>query len=149
MSGDNYQQPPPQGQYYQPPPQQYYAPPPKTKTGMPTAAGILLILAGIQALVMGILVAFVGSALMGSDFSYYGDVSGYGFEGLFLVCGVLLLVFGILAMVGGIFAVQRKSWGFALMGAIFGLFTIGFLFTGSILSLVALILLAVSREEFR
>jgi len=45
-------------------------------------------------------------------------------------------------------AVQRKSWGLALAGSILGLFTIGFVFEATVMSLIALILLAISRKEF-
>jgi hypothetical protein len=40
-------------------------------------------------------------------------------------------------------------WPLALIGAIFGLFTFGlFFFEASILSLIALILIAISKNEF-
>jgi cobalamin synthase len=45
-------------------------------------------------------------------------------------------------------ALRRKMWALALVGSILGLFTFGFYGISSILSLVALIILAISRKEF-
>jgi len=44
-------------------------------------------------------------------------------------------------------AFLRKSWGFAVVGAIFGLLTIGAYRIGAVLSIVALILIAISKDE--
>ena len=61
--------------------------------------------------------------------------------------GGVFVVFGIIAILGGIFAIQRKHFAIALVGAIFGLIGIGFVI-GSVLGLIGLILIAVGRKEF-
>lgn len=45
-------------------------------------------------------------------------------------------------------AYRRRSWGFAMIGSILGILTIGLFFTASILSFIALILLIISRKQF-
>ena len=71
-----------------------------------------------------------------------------GLQGLLQVCGAIGIVLAIPMVVGGVFAIQRKMWGFALVGSILGLFTIGFVFLSSIFAFIALILIAMSRNEF-
>ena len=61
------------------------------------------------------------------------------------VCSSLVIVFAVLALVGGYFAIKRKSYGFAVLGAVLGLFTL----IGAIFALVALIILAISKDEFK
>jgi uncharacterized membrane protein HdeD (DUF308 family) len=55
---------------------------------------------------------------------------------------VLLALKGILAIVGGINALQRKNWVMALVGAIAAALPF------SLLGIIALILTAVSRDQF-
>ncbi|KYK29735.1 MAG: hypothetical protein AYK23_04970 [Candidatus Proteinoplasmatales archaeon SG8-5] len=69
-------------------------------------------------------------------------------ESILMVCGVIFIIFSILALLGGIMAITRKSWGFAVVGAIFGLLTIGPYGLGFVLGLVALILIIISKDEF-
>ena len=57
-----------------------------------------------------------------------------------LVCGIMMVVFAIFALLGGIFALKQKNYKFALMGAIIGILSLGFIF-GSILSIIALIMI--------
>jgi len=117
-----------------------YQPPPPEKTALPVAGGALLLVAGILAIINAIIIiAFMGSI---------GIMAMPGFAEMMVVCGIVLLILSLVAIIGGIFAIQRKSWGIALLGAILGLFTLGPLFVSSILSLIALILIAISKKEF-
>jgi hypothetical protein len=72
-----------------------------------------------------------------------GDISG-----MIYTCAILELIFGIFALVGATMAFSGRSWGIALMGAIFCLLSVGFLFLGSLFGLLGLIFIAISREEF-
>lgn len=103
------------------------------------AAGVLLIVAGV----IGILQSVVG-LLFVSTLPFFVPFGGP----LLLICGVIGVTFSVFALVGGIMATQRRMWGLALTGSILGLFTFGFFGISSLLSLVALILLAVSHREF-
>lgn len=115
----------------------YYAPPQKTLT--PIAAGILLLIGGVLALINGALIAAAGA-----------EASSIvpGIEEMLFACAALEIVFSILTVVGGICAVQRKVWGLALVGSIFGMLSIGPLFLSSIFGLIGLILVAVTKQEF-
>src|SRR3990172_693959 len=144
----------PQPAYPQPPyPPQQYAPPgypqyppyaqpygypgvqaPPQKTAMPIAGGGLLIAAGILGLIN-----WVYSILFLSSFASFIP----GFETILLVCGLIGITFSAFALLGGIMAIQRKMWGLALVGSILGLFIIGPVFISSLLSLIALILIAI------
>ena len=54
-----------------------------------------------------------------------------------------LLVFGLPSLLGGIHAVQRKNWAIALIGSIASFLT------WAIIGLIPLILVILSRDEFR
>ena len=98
----------------------------KKESAMPLIGGILIMLPGIGYLIGGGVLA-VGS----SAFLFGGGV----------LCGAVLLVLGIIAILGGIFAIQRKNFALALIGGIF--------VVPSILGLIGLILIAVSKDEFK
>jgi len=125
------------------PPPMYGAPPAKPHTMMPMIAGLLLIVSAIIAIAFWAYVAFVASALVGIL-----PVGGEMFQTIIVVCGAIFIVLGIIELLGGIMALRRKMWALALVGSILGLFTFGFYGISSILSLVALIILAISRKEF-
>jgi hypothetical protein len=65
-------------------------------------------------------------------------------EGFLVICGILIVIFSIFAMIGAIHALRRKSWKLALVGSLLGLFTI----VGSLFAIIALLIIALSREEF-
>ena len=117
-----------------------------SKSVLPTAGGILLLIAGIIALIFW---GIIAAAL---------DIVGFGLSqvpgaemiaGLLIICGVIGIILSLITLLGGIMALQRKKWGFALAGSIIGLLTLGPMFICSILSLIALILIAISKQEFQ
>ncbi|UCE45075.1 MAG: hypothetical protein JSU93_06735 [Methanobacteriota archaeon] len=103
----------------------------KKDSAMPLVGGILIILASIGYFVGGGLL--VAGGAVGSWF----DV---GEGAIAVVCGAILLVLGILALLGGVYAIQKKSFVLALLA--------GILTIPSILGLIGLILVAVSKDEF-
>jgi hypothetical protein len=77
------------------------------------------------------------------------DLDIFGFlSGLVYTCGAIELILGIIAIVGGLFAWNGRSYGFALTGSIICLISIGYFLLGSLFGLIALILIATSKEEF-
>jgi hypothetical protein len=58
--------------------------------------------------------------------------------------GFVGTILSLFSLVGGILSIKRKFWGIALFGAILGLFTI----SGTLFSVISLILLFVSKKEF-
>jgi len=65
------------------------------------------------------------------------------------ICGAVMLIFGFFLLLGGIFAIKKVHWMIAFIGSLLGVFTIGPLFAGSILSLIALVLLFLAKDEFK
>jgi MFS family permease len=133
---------------------------PVKKHTMSTVAGILLIVAGAIGIICGIFYASLAS-MMGSFFpDMMGAIPDYNTTGtmefetffdwylsIFIICGIVMIIFSIFALLGGILSLKRKMWGIAITCSVLGLFSYGFL-VSSILSLVALILIAISKEEF-
>jgi hypothetical protein len=56
---------------------------------------------------------------------------------------VPFIILGIVALVGGIYAIRRQSWGMALAGAIAAFLP------SSILGILAIIFVAISKNEFK
>ncbi len=102
------------------------------------AGGICCVLGGIFGMGYGALYL-----ALGSSYSAYFDT------GILMICGALMLIFGIMGMLGGVLAIQKKNWAFALICGILGIFSGGPVFLGSILCLIGVILIAVSRDSFR
>ena len=106
------------------------------KTGFSTVAGVLDIIDGSLKLLGGVGLTIVIIGIM------VGDEEGDALA-ILLAITIPLAVLGILAIAGGISALQRKSWGLALAGAIAAALPF------SLLGIAALILTALSRKEFK
>ena len=109
------------------------------RTWKPIVAGIFAIATGCFKLlaVLGLIIAII--AIRAEAHHYVNEVDPVD---ILLAIAIPLGILGILSIVGGAFALQRKSWGMALTGSIASLMPF------SILGLVALILTALSRDEF-
>lgn len=108
------------------------------RSGLPIAGGIFSILAGLLGIAQGLLSLATESMVVSLG------LSGTGY---LCVCGGLSLIFGLAGFGGGVFAVQRKNFTLAFVGAILGMLAFGFVI-GFILGLIGVILIAVSKEEF-
>ncbi len=81
----------------------------------------------------------------GDDTLNRGSYPPWGMIGGFIfVCAVLMIVFSIVALIGGYYAIKRRKFKFALLGAILGILTL----VGALFSLIALFILIISRNEF-
>ncbi len=113
--------------------------------------GVLSIIAGafgVLGLLIFILLAVVMVIMPGEFDGYYYDSNTS--EGIFtiiaavyLVMGLFSAFFGVLAIVGGVFALRKKHWGWALVGAIAGALT--FFLCG----VPAVIFIAMGKPEFQ
>ena len=124
-----------------------------SKISLSFAAALLLILAGLIALFTWL------PFLIGQE--QIVDLFQQNFENLniniarnkiiFLltIIGSIEIVISILVIIGGIFALKKKGWGFALLFSLLGFFTIGMFFISSILSILGLVLLFLSKHEFQ
>jgi len=84
-------------------------------TWMPLTAGILDLVAGIPALIIGIALA-AGLGALGGLIGGLGGIPGVG-----VIMGAIvvpLIIFAIIAIVGGVFAIRRRTWWLALVGSI-------------------------------
>lgn len=106
----------------------------KPPTAMPVIAGVLILISeGFK------LLASLGIVVAGSLFIIWDNFNA----GLILPLILIpVLFFTVIAIIGGIFALQRRYWGWALAGAIITAFPF------SILGLAAVVLLALSKDEF-
>ena len=63
-------------------------------------------------------------------------------------CTTILLIFSVFALVAMISCLKRQHLDLAIGGSFLAIFSFGFFFIGSILSIVAFILIMLSRDEF-
>ena len=118
-------------------------------------AGIILLIAGILAILNWIQIFTYDASTLESfiDMSQikelYPEMDYQKLYQLLQTCAIIGIVISIFPILGGLLAIQRKLYYIAIAGGIIGLFSIGFVFTSSILSLVGLILLILFRQEFQ
>ena len=105
-------------------------------------AGILLII-GAAAIIGNAAWTFVAGTTVAAV-----PMIGSAMASIVYVCAAIGLNFGIVALLGGIFAINGKSWTIALVGSVFALIGVGVYAIGSIMGLVSLILIVISRHEF-
>jgi hypothetical protein len=112
------------------------------RSGLLTAGAVLTIIAGALGLIDGIRGVALSTtwSMVGVRWvvwSHLPDVSGWMLAG-----GIVSLVLGGIAVIGGINALGVKSWGWALAGAICGLFA------AFIPGLLGLIFIIASKRDF-
>ena len=116
------------------------------RSWMPTAAGILNIIAGVLALLGALALIFAGTVMMTvpemtaepDDELPLALVSA-----MIWVLVVLSLIAGLLSIVGGIVALRRTGWAWPLAGAITALFS------AMPIGALALIFVVMSEKELR
>lgn len=120
------------------------------KSKIPVIAGVFMIIAFILTILTASSFFFLDTSTIDIEEQQIGEEIDQGLiQGVTTACGVLILVFGLFLLIGGIFAIKRIHWGISLIGAILGIFSVGPWFLGSLLSIIALILLVISRDEFK
>ena len=114
------------------------------RTWMPKVAGIFSILAGVINLLTGFLL-LIGMLVVQGITGFFAIPLWLPINAsvVLLFVGFPFLVCGVLSLIGGAYALQRKNWGLALTGAIMSFFP------SCILGLAAVILIAISKDEFR
>jgi len=122
------------------------------RSGLPTAGGILSVIAGaLQVIIGGVVVALVFSpglrrallppiplpAMPPGWYEHFAPAMPIWLS----VLGVLVLVLGIVAIIGGAAALRRSSFGLSLAGAICALPIV-------FLGIPAIVLVSLSGREF-
>ena len=122
-----------------------------SKSGLLTAGGVLSILGGVLELIGGGIVMGIGiQNIIGGPFWFIPDIPSFpGKEivagvipAIIIIVGILILALGAIGVAGGISALNRKSFGLSLAGAICILPT-------AILGILAIIFVSVSKKEFK
>lgn len=125
------------------------------KTLFPKIAGIILIIAGLLAVLNWAQIFTYDASTLESfiDISQiqeiYPQITYQQLNNLLQTCAIIGIIISLFPILGGLFAIQKKLYYIAITGSIIGLFSMGFIFTSSILSLIGLILLIMARQEFK
>jgi hypothetical protein len=110
---------------------------------------VCLVLSGLIGLTMSSFVMLNQEAIVAEMINIYGGELGSIQEAVTFL-GVFWLVAGVMAFIGGFFAAQRRHFKIAMIGGVFALGTFGLVFIeGSVMGLIGLILIFLSRREFR
>ena len=113
-------------------------------------AGILVLMAGVLGIVQSVLSL---SPELGEQFleAYESIMPGASTASdlldQYVALQLAVLVFGVVAIFGSMFALRQSRLDFSIVGAVSGILAIGLLL-GAFLSLVALLLLVISRRHF-
>ncbi len=103
----------------------------------PITAGVLNIVAGVWAL------CWVFALALGGGITAIISSVPQWVPALLFGLAIPFALLAVLAVIGGILSVQRRAWGWALAGSISALFC------GFILGIVSIILVVISRNEFK
>ncbi|HIH28433.1 MAG TPA: hypothetical protein HA260_01365 [Thermoplasmata archaeon] len=123
--------------------------PPKQPSSKPLIAGIFLVIAGLLGLLTWASALALDVSVIQNVLPPESPITAEQLQSFLTTCGVIGAVLSIFTLAGGIVAMRRKAWGLAVIGGILGLFTIGPILLGSILSLIGLIIVAISRNDFQ
>ena len=134
---------------------QYPVQPIPQKSILPTIVGFLLIIAGFVAIMNWLSVFLLDINSLGSYYDLtqlqqvYPNITNEQFLGFLKTCAVIGLIISIFQILGGVLSIKRKMWGISVACSIIGLFSIGILFTSSLLSFIAIVILFISKKEFQ
>ena len=136
---------------------------PLFKSSKPKIAGILLIVAGIIALLFFVQIVMVNDSTIQSVYNstqsqltqLNANMTQEQLKQGFVICGTVGCVMAVLSILGGVLALKRKVWGLALVVSIpqslLGIIVPSFslLFASGVMALVGLLLIVFSRREFQ
>jgi hypothetical protein len=112
------------------------------KTSKPMVAGVLNIVTGALGLI-GAISMFIGFSVISGGWGIPGmGTIPWFVGGVVLGTAIPTAILAIVALVGGIYAVQRKTWGWALAGSIAAILEI------FPLGIASTVLVAVAKGEF-
>jgi hypothetical protein len=132
-----------------------YSQKPQTrKFSKPFIAGILMIIAGVLAIFNWAQLYLIDITTINSiiDISQLQDIdpsiTSETLVSFIKNCSIIGFIISIFTILGGFISIKRKQWGIALTCSIIGIFSIGIIFTSSLLSFIAMVLLIISRKEY-
>jgi len=63
-------------------------------------------------------------------------------------CSIILMIFSVFALISMIACMKRQYFDLAVVGSFLAIFSFGFFFVGSVLSIITFVLVILSRDEF-
>lgn len=125
-------------------------PTPVETDSKPLIAGILLLIAGLLGVMTWIAALFMGGTAIDPSLLQTQDMpfTVEQLQTMIQICATIGIILSIFPILGGILSIKKTLWGGALACSIIGLFCIGPVFISSIISLIALILLVMSKNQF-
>jgi hypothetical protein len=119
------------------------------RTNRPVIGGICLVLSGIIGIGLAIVTLLTIDSMVAQLAPSFPTLPTSEIRSIFYFIVGAWTFIGIMAILGGVMAIRRRHWGIAVLGGVFGLLTFGIFFIeGSILGLIGLVLIAMSRHEF-
>ena len=122
----------------------------------PLIAGVLLIIAGVLGIIFWFQMYTIDTILFESIMDNINQMVGNEnpFDegqiiGLVRACLTIGIVISIFPILGGILAIKRKLFYIVIVGGIFGIFSIGVFYLSIILSIISLVLLIQSKDQFQ
>ncbi len=125
------------------------------KYSFPVIAGVLLIIAGTLALISFIQVLLIDTNTIESIIDVAQiqtsdvNLTSAQIKEFMNTCAIIGCIISVFTILGGILSFRKKLWGMALACSIIGLFSLGPMFISSILCLIALIFIVLSKQEFQ
>ncbi len=124
----------------------------KEETYKPLISGILLLIAGILAIMNFSILISANEMILSSyntTFSQAGmNITASEVSTFLMICGTIGIIISIFPILSSLLCFKRKLWGFALGSAIIGIFSMGPMFASTVLCIVSVILIAQSKKEF-
>ncbi len=119
-------------------------------TWKPTVAGILCIISGAVGFT-AFFVLILALFILGRPLNFIPGIPALVpvlTTNLLLFLAIIAIATGTLSMVGGIYAAQRKKWGLVLAGSIAAVLASIPFFGPLPVGIIAIILVALSKDEF-
>jgi hypothetical protein len=132
-----------------------YAPDVGKPSIKPKIAAVLMVFAAIDAIINAALsLSVINRAVLEDIYRGMGFTEEQVAESVDLAitvsvtCYIVMIIIGVLLLIGAFLTFKKMKWPICLAISIIGLLSSGFVLTASILSLVAMILIILSRKEF-
>ena len=119
----------------------------KPRTDKPMIAFIILTFVFIIGLISAISIQ-IKSEIFFNNALRLLSYTNINLNNLSIVVSITIFIFSIFALIGSIFSFKRKRLKIVIICTFLSILSIGFYFIGSLLSIVALIIIFYSREEF-
>jgi hypothetical protein len=108
-------------------------------------AGLLILISGFLALITGLSMIVYPDPFI----NWYSQVFINLTSDAIMIWGAIMLVFSLIAIIGGVRATRRRSWAIATVGGFLGFIASGGFFLGTIFGLIGLMLVVISKDEFK